>query len=66
MMIAFAMTNPQIDIFKTALEWAEAAMVSSAFFAVFGLMAIVLLIDTNANQRLIVYKQALTEAREAK
>ena len=34
------MTDPQIDILKTALEWAKAEMFSSAFFAVFGLMAV--------------------------
>ena len=57
------MTGPQIDILKTALEWAKAEMFSSAFFALFGLMAIVLLIDTNDNQRRMTYKQALTQAR---
>ena len=39
-MIAFAMTDPQIDILKTALEWAKAEMFSSAFFALFGLIAL--------------------------
>ena len=57
------MTDPQIDKLKTALEWAKAEMFSSAFFTVFGLMAIMLFIDTNANQRRMTYKQALTEAR---
>lgn len=39
-MIVTAMTDPQIDILKTALEWAKAEMFSSAFFALFGLMAV--------------------------
>ena len=62
-MIAFAMTDPQIDNLKIALEWAKTDMFSSAFFAVFGLMAIMLFIDSNANQRRMTYKQALTQAR---